>query len=52
MKQQKASEDIAHINCALPQTLKKSNLCGNFSLKHAPVSVLLNFLMRVFLSGF
>ncbi|XP_024374439.1 histone-lysine N-methyltransferase ASHH3 isoform X2 [Physcomitrium patens] len=37
MKQQKASEDIAHINCALPQTLKKSNLCGNFSLKHAPL---------------
>lgn len=39
MKQRKTSEeavDTTLTGCSLPQTLKKSNLCGNFSLKHAP----------------
>lgn len=35
MKKQKTSEEAVD---SVPQTLKKSNLCGNFSLKHAPVS--------------
>jgi len=34
MKKQKTSEEAAD---SVPQTLKKSNLCGNFSLKHAPL---------------
>ena len=42
MKQKKASEeavDTSLSGCSLPHTLKMSNLCGNFSLKQAPVSV-------------
>lgn len=41
MKQRKNSEeavDTILTVCSFSQTLKKSNLCGNFSLKHAPVS--------------
>ncbi|KAG0578310.1 hypothetical protein KC19_4G013600 [Ceratodon purpureus] len=39
MKQLNVKEDAAETltNCGLSQTLKKSNLCGNVSLKHAPI---------------